>query len=88
MSYYKRTAAIPFLDDLYFQLSEKLKDRNHVEKFTILPSKTFFESYSIEETAELLPAKYQSEMTNDGCHFRSELKRWYNFWKDKGEHQR
>ena len=26
-------------------------------------------------------------MTNDECHFRSELKRWYSFWKEKVEHQ-
>ena len=45
------------------------------------------ESYSIEETATSSQGKYQSEMTNDGCHFRSELKKWYKFWKDKVEHQ-
>ena len=45
----------------------------------------FSESYSIEETAKSLQAKYQSEMTNDECHFHLELKRWYNFWKDKVE---
>ena len=87
ISYYKRTVAIPFLDDINFQLSERLKDRNHVETFTLLPSKMFSESYSIEETAKSLQAKYKSEMTNDGCHFRSELKRWYNFWKHKVEYQ-
>ena len=87
ISYYKRTVAIPFLDDINFQLSERLKDQNHVETFTLLPSKIFSESYSIEETAKSLQAKYQREMANDGCHFRSELERWYNFWKDKVEHQ-
>ena len=87
ISHYKRTVAIPFLDDINFQLSQRLNDQNHVETFTLLPSKMFSESYSIEETAKYLQAKYQSEMTNDGCHFRSELERWYNFWKDKVEHQ-
>ena len=85
ISYYKRTVAIPFLDNINFQLSERLKDRNHVETFTLLPSKIFSESYNIEETAKSLQAKYQSEMANDGCHFRSESKRWYNFWKDKSQ---
>ena len=47
----------------------------------------FSESCSTEETAKLLQSKYQSEMTNDGFHFLSELRRWYNFWKDKVEHQ-
>ena len=27
--------------------------------------------------------KYHSEMTNEGAHFRSELKRWYNFGERK-----
>ena len=26
-------------------------------------------------------------MKNDGCYFCSELKRWYNFWKDKVKHR-
>ena len=47
----------------------------------------FSESYSIEETDKSLQAKYQSDMTNDRCHFCSELKRWCKFWKDKLEHQ-
>ena len=29
ISYYKRIVTIPFLDDINFQLSERLKDRNH-----------------------------------------------------------
>ena len=31
ISYYKRTVAIHVLDDINFQLSERLKDRNHLE---------------------------------------------------------
>ena len=73
-----RTVAIPFSDDINFQLSERLKGRNHVETFTLLPSKMISEIFSIEEIAKSLQTKYQSEMTNDWCHFRSELKR-YNF---------
>ena len=56
-----------------------------METFTLLQSKIFSKSYSIEGRAKSLQAKYQNEMTNDGCHFHSELKRWYNFWKDKVE---
>ena len=41
VSYYMRTVAIPFSDDINFQLSERLKGRNHVETFTLLPSKIF-----------------------------------------------
>ena len=78
VSYYMRTVAIPFSDDINFQLSERLKGRNHVETFTLLPSKMISEIFSIEEIAKSLQTKYQNEMTNDRCHFRSELKR-YNF---------
>ena len=74
------------MDDINFQLSERLKDWNHVETFTILPSRIFSESYRIDGTAQALQTKYQSEMANVGCHFCSELKWWYNFWKDKVDH--
>ena len=60
-----RTVAIPFSDDINFQLSERLKGRNHVETFTLLPSKMISEIFSIEEIAKSLQTKYQSEMTND-----------------------
>ena len=31
----------------------------------------------------ILLEKYYNEMTNEGAHFRLELKRWYNFWERK-----
>ena len=33
LSYYKRSLAIPFLDDIISQLEYRLKDRNHIEIF-------------------------------------------------------
>ena len=78
---------MPYFDDISYQLSERRKNRNHVKKFILLPSKIFSKSYSIEEIAKSQQAKYQSQMTNDGCHFLSKLKTSYNFWKDKVEHQ-
>ena len=37
---------------------------------------------NFEITTKILLEKY-NEMTNEGAHFRSELKRWYNFWERK-----
>ena len=34
---------------------------------------------TLEITVKILIEKYHNEMTNEGAHFRSELKRWYNF---------
>ena len=38
---------------------------------------------TLEITVKILLEKYNNEMTNEGAHFRSELKRWYNFWERK-----
>ena len=39
--------------------------------------------YNVEITVKILLEKYHNEMTNEGAHFCSELKRWYNFWERK-----
>ena len=41
----------------------------------------FERDYNLEITVKILLEKYHNEMTNEGRHFRSELKRWYNFSK-------
>ena len=75
------------MDDINFQLSLRLKDQNHVETFTLLPSKMLSENHNVEETANSKQTKYQSDTTNDGCNFCSESKRWYKFWIDKVKRQ-
>ena len=37
---------------------------------------------NLKITVKILLEKY-SEMTHEGAHLRSELKRWYNFWEGK-----
>ena len=37
---------------------------------------------NLKITVKILLEKY-SEMTHEGAHLRSELKRWYDFWKGK-----
>ena len=43
----------------------------------------FERDYNLEITVKILLEKYHNEMTNEGAHSRSELKRWYNFWERK-----
>ena len=39
----------------------------------------FERDYNLEITLKILLVKFHNEMTNEGTHFRSKLKRWYNF---------
>ena len=39
--------------------------------------------YNLEISVKILLEKYHNEMTNEGAHFRSELKGWYNFLERK-----
>ena len=83
LSYYKRSLAIPFLDDINSQLEYHLKDRYRMYIFAILPSKIFERDYKLEITVKILLEKYHNEMTNEKAYFRSKLKRWYDFWERK-----
>ena len=75
LSYYKGSLAIPFLDDINSQLEYCLEDRNHIEFFAVLPSIVFERDYNVEITVKILLEKYHNEVTNEGAHFCSELKR-------------
>ena len=81
LSYNKRSLAISFLDDINSQLKYRLKYRDHILIFAILPTIMFERDYNLEITVKILLEKYHKEMSNEGTHFRSELKRWYNFWE-------
>ena len=71
------------MDDITNQLEDRLHDRNHVEIFGLLPSVMFMSSFSIESTTTVLVEKFQDELIDDGIHLKSELKRWYNMWKQE-----
>ena len=43
----------------------------------------FERGYNLKINAKILLEKYHSGMINEGAHFRSELKRWHNFWERK-----
>ena len=68
-SYYKRSIAVPFLDDIISQIRDRTKDRSHVEIFRLLPSVMFAKDYSIEESCEILLTKFKNEMFDEGLHF-------------------
>ena len=82
-SYYIRSIAVPFLDDIISQIRDRTKDRSHVEIFRLLPSVMFAKDYSIEESCEILLRKFKNEMFDEGLHFRHELKRWYKMWEQE-----
>ena len=82
-SYYKRSIAVPFLDDIISQIRDRTKDRSHVEIYRLLPSVMFAKDYSIEESREMLLTKFMNEMFDEGLHFRHELKKWYKMWEQE-----
>ena len=43
----------------------------------------FERDYNLKIAVKIALEKYHYEMTNEGAHFRSELKRWLNFWGKK-----
>ena len=43
----------------------------------------FERDYNLEITAKILLEKCNNKMTNEGAHFRSEMKRQYSFWERK-----
>ena len=40
-------------------------------------------NYNIDEATELLFQGYKDEMVNEGVHFSSEVRRWFNLWSNK-----
>ena len=70
LSYYIRTLAIPFFDDIDSQVEYSLKDRNHINIFARLQP---------QFTVDILLVEYHNKMVNEGAHFLLELRRWYNF---------
>ena len=82
-SYYKRSMAVSFLDDIISQIRDQTKDRSHVEIFRLLPSVMFAKDCSIEESCEILLTKFENEMFDEGLHFRHELKMWYKMWEQE-----
>ena len=74
-SYYKRSVAIPFLDAIIPDIQSRLKDRDHVEIFGLIPS-VMLSSFNMEATLKSLQEKFSSELGNGGLNLSAEIKRW------------
>ena len=72
-SYYKKSLAIPFVNDINSQLHDQLKDRNHIYIFALLPSVMASDKYNVNGAREVLYQCYKSEMTNESVDFRSKV---------------
>lgn len=83
--YFKCSIAIPFLDDITNQLIERLKDRNHIELFRILPSLMLTETFNIDDTENILRNKFGDDLPDHGAQLKSELKRWKLMWQQDME---
>ena len=82
-SKYKRSLAVPMLDDITYQIRDQTKDCSHFETFRLPPSVMFAKNYSTEESYEILLTKFKNEMFDEGLHFRYELKILYKMWSQK-----
>ena len=40
-------------------------------------------NYDIDDATKLLFQGYKNEMVNEGAHFSSEIRRWFNLWNNK-----
>ena len=82
-SYYKRSIAVSFIDDIFSQIRDRTKDRSHIKIFRLLPLVMFAKDYSIEESCEILLTKFKNEMFDEGLHFQHELKQCYKMWEQE-----
>ena len=84
-SYYKRSVAIPFLDAIIPDIQSRLKDRDHVEIFGLIPSVMLSPSFNMEATLKSLQEKFSSELRNGGLNLSAEIKRWKKLWLEELE---
>ena len=79
LDYYKRAIAIPVMDALTNDLIERMKDRNHVELFAILPSVLANdESIDLGDRATSLFKKIGGDLVDNEIALLGEMKRWKN----------
>ena len=80
-----RAVAEPFLNDINSHLQDRLQNRNHIDIFALLSSvmSMLSNNYNIDEATELLFQGYKDEMVNEGVHFSSGVRRWFNLWSNK-----
>lgn len=80
-SYYRRSVAVPVMDNLVNDLRDRMQDRNHVEIFALLPSVMMAPNFNLQKSASILKSAYADELLNDGALLHNEMIRWKRFWE-------
>ena len=83
LDYYKKAIAIPVIDDLLNNLTERMKDRNLVDLFVILPSILVNKTLNLKSIAKEIYDKFSDELVDNDIAFFNELKRWKHYCAEK-----
>ena len=80
--YYRRSIAIPVMDNLINDLRDRMKERSHVDTFALLPSVMFRDSFDLKDSASILRSAYREDLCSDGVMLENEMIRWKKFWEN------
>ena len=80
-TYYRRSIAIPVMNDLITNFRDQMSDRNHTEIFALLPSICLSPDFDIEQSSAKLYELLKTEFNLATLFtiFRSEVKRWLKY---------
>ena len=89
VSYYRRSIAIPVMDNFINSLEDRMTDRKHTEIFSLLPSVCLSEHFNLDTSAEELIKHFGDKLQcKVPAIFQSELKRWVKQWRIEMENRR
>ena len=76
-TYYRRSIAIPVMNDLVTNFQDRMSNRNHTEIFALLPSIFLSHDFDIEQSSAKLYELFKTEfnLATPFTIFRSEVKR-------------
>ena len=81
-SYYRRSIAIPVMDNLISDFVNRMADRSHTELFSLLPSVCLSKQFDFDNTVDDLIKNFGDDLKcNIPTIFRSELGRWIKQWE-------
>ena len=77
-TYYRRSIAIPVMNDAITNFQDRMSDRNHTEIFALLPSICLSPDFDIEQSSVKLYDLFKTEfnLATRFTIFRSKFKRW------------
>ena len=82
-TYYRRSSAIPVMNNLSTNFQDRMSNRNHTEIFALLPSLFGLSpDFDIDQGSAKLCELFKTEFnsTTPFTIFRSEVKRWLKHW--------